>query len=93
MAKHHVIEREKASIGLFITLAEPTGPMKKEAVKVGYYDSPAGASFPKIQILTIKGLLEGTERASYPDLMLGGLMFKRATREIKEHPQRLPGTE
>jgi site-specific DNA-methyltransferase (adenine-specific) len=89
----HVIEREKASIGLFITLADPTGPMKTEAVKASYYESPAGASFPKIQILTIKGLLEGTERALYPDLMQGGLMFKRAAKEIKERPLRLPGTE
>jgi DNA modification methylase len=89
----HVIERESASVGLFVTLAEPTVPMKKEAIKAGYYDSPAGASFPKLQILTIRGLLDGTERALYPDLMRGGLMFKKAAREIKEKPMRLPGTE
>lgn len=89
----HVIDREKASIGLFVTLAQPTRPMKEEAIKTGYYESPIGASFPKIQILTIKGLLDGTEQARYPDLMRGGLMFKKAEREIKEKPVRLPGTE
>jgi DNA modification methylase len=89
----HVIDREKASIGLFVTLAEPTRPMKEEAIKTGYYESPLGASFPKIQILTIKGLLEGKEQARYPDLMRGGLMFKKAAREIKEKPVRLPGTD
>lgn len=74
----HVVDREKAVMGFFVTLVEPTEPMRKEAVKAGYYQSPGGASFPKLQILTIKGLLDGTERPRYPDLMLGGLNFKRA---------------
>jgi DNA modification methylase len=80
----HVIDREKASIGLFVTLADPTSPMTKEAVTAGYYESPTGASFPKIQILTIKGLLDGSERPRYPDLMQGGLMFKKAKKEVAE---------
>jgi len=29
----HVIDREKAKIGVFITLAKPTSPMKTEAVQ------------------------------------------------------------
>jgi site-specific DNA-methyltransferase (adenine-specific) len=32
----HVVDRDKAKIGVFITLAEPTAPMKTEAVKAGY---------------------------------------------------------
>ena len=32
----HVIEREKAKIGVFITLAEPTKPMQTEAIKAGF---------------------------------------------------------
>ncbi len=80
----HVVEREKAAIGLFITLATPTGPMTTEAVKAGYYQSPTGASFPKIQILTIEGLMNGTEQAKYPDLMRGGLTFKRAKKEMTD---------
>ncbi len=56
----HVVDREKASIGIFITMVDPTRPMKEEAIKAGYYESPIGANFPKVQILTIKGLLEGT---------------------------------
>jgi hypothetical protein len=67
--------------------------MKMEALRAGYYESPLGVNFPNIQLLTIKGLLEGTERAVYPDLMQGGLMFKRAAKEITEQPRRLPGTE
>lgn len=29
----HVVERENAKIGVFITLANPTAPMKTEAIK------------------------------------------------------------
>ncbi len=54
----HVVDSEKAKIGVFITLAEPTGPMKTEAVKTGFYDSGYG-KFPKIQIITIRELLDG----------------------------------
>lgn len=78
----HVVAREKAEIGLFVTLAEPSKPMEVEAVKEGFYTSPTtGAEFPKIQILTIKGLLDGSERARYPDLAQGGHTFKKARRE------------
>src|SRR5579875_27697 len=53
----HVVKRERAEIGLFVTLAEPSAPMEVEAVKEGFYTSPAtGAEFPRVQILTIKGL-------------------------------------
>lgn len=74
----HVAKREKAEIGLFITLAEPTEPMKKEATKEGFYDSPAGASFPRLQVLTIRDLLESKDQARYPDIARGGHTFKQA---------------
>ena len=75
----HVVAREKAEIGLFVTLAEPSKPMMTEAVKEGFYTSPAiNAEFPRIQILTIAGLLDGSERARYPDLSQGGHTFKKA---------------
>ena len=85
----HVVEREKAQLGLFVTLAEPTGPMKKESAKAGFYESPVvGQSFPKIQILTIEGLLKGTDEALYPDLKRGGLTFKKAKKEKKRAGQK-----
>jgi hypothetical protein len=80
----HVVDREGAAIGLFVTLATPTAPMLTESVKAGYYVSPIGASFPKIQIVTIEGLLKGTEQPRYPDLARGGLTFKKSTREVTE---------
>ena len=80
----HVVDREKASIGLFVTLAEPTRPMRTEATAAGFYASPnfPGQQYPKVQILTIGGLLEGTERAQYPDLSGGLATFKHASVHI-----------
>jgi DNA modification methylase len=77
-----VLEREKAEIGLFVTLAPPTRPMRAEAAKAGFYPSlTLSGNFPRLQILTIEGLLEGKERPLYPDLAQGGLTFKKAKRE------------
>lgn len=85
----HVVEREKAELGLFVTLTSPTGPMKNEAVKVGFYTSPAtGKSFPKLQILTIEGLLTGIEGAKYPDLAQGATTFRKAKREEESQEQK-----
>jgi len=75
----HVVDREKAQMGIFLTLAEPTKPMRQEATKAGFYESPLiHKSFPKLQILTVGGLLEGAEQVLYPDLGRGAVTFKRA---------------
>ena len=56
----HVIDREKAEIGVFITLEPFTDPMRKEAIIKGYYSSKLSKKeYPKIQILTIEDLLNG----------------------------------
>ena len=55
-----VVEREKASIGLFITLEKPTSVMQTEAVTAGFFHSDIWQKdFPKIQIRTIDQLLAG----------------------------------
>ncbi|MBE7555215.1 MAG: site-specific DNA-methyltransferase [Anaerolineales bacterium] len=77
----NTVEREKAQIGLFVTLTPPTKPMVVEASSAGYYESPHSGAFPKIQILTIEGLLSGQESPKYPDLSRGGLSFKKAKAE------------
>jgi hypothetical protein len=85
------VAREKAAIGLFVTLAPPTKVMRTEANTAGFYTSPHHGDFPKIQILTIEGLLNGTEFAKFPDLAMGGLTFKKAVKESqsKEQPKLL----
>ena len=75
------VAREKAAIGLFITLAEPTREMVKEAAAAGHYESPYHGAFPKVQILTIEGLLSGRERPQFPDLSRGEQTFKKAKQE------------
>ncbi|MCY7387124.1 MAG: restriction endonuclease [Burkholderiales bacterium] len=72
------LEREKAAVGLFVTLTAPTKPMLTEAASAGHYESPHHGAFPKIQILTISGLLDGTERPRWPDLSFGEQNFKKA---------------
>jgi adenine specific DNA methylase Mod len=75
------VERDKAQIGLFVTLVAPTKPMIAEATSAGFYESPSHGAFPKIQILTIEGLLAGSETPRYPDLSRGGVTFKKAKKE------------
>ena len=54
------MEREKAVLGLFITLEKPTREMVKEAVSAGFYHSELWQrDYPKIQIRTVGELLDG----------------------------------
>ncbi|HLI77557.1 MAG TPA: restriction endonuclease, partial [Acidobacteriaceae bacterium] len=74
-----VLEREKADIGVYISFAEPTGPMKREAAEAGFYTSSDGTKYPRLQLLTIKGLLEGTQHLQRP-LHVRDITFKPAPR-------------
>lgn len=76
-----VVEREKAQIGVFLTLEEPTKPMVAEAAGAGHYtgkddDRPV----PKIQIVTIEEAMRLRERAVQVPLRRADT-FKRAARE------------
>ncbi|MDQ1317258.1 MAG: hypothetical protein QG588_909 [Candidatus Poribacteria bacterium] len=56
----HVLEREKAEIGIFISLHESTEPMRTESVMKGFYKSKIlQKDYPRIQIFTIKEILDG----------------------------------
>jgi len=84
-----VVHQNEAEMGFFVTLAEPTQPMMTEAVKEGFYRAGNGQEFPRIQILTIEGLLSKTERPQFIDLKHGLDTFKKAPRE-KNDDQQLP---
>jgi site-specific DNA-methyltransferase (adenine-specific) len=61
------VEREKAAIGLFVTLDEPSREMRLEASTAGFYHSSLwNREYPRLQILTIKGLLAGHKPALPP---------------------------
>jgi hypothetical protein len=59
-----VIDREKAEIGVLLTLEDATRPMLTEAASAGFYKSPWG-NHPRLQILTVAELLAG-RKIDYP---------------------------
>ncbi len=80
------IAHQKAEIGLFVTLASPTKSMITEAASAGFYTSPTGAKFPRIQILTIQDLLEQKDMPRYPRMDAGAITFKKAP--IEQGPEK-----
>ena len=87
-----VMEREKATIGVLLTLEEPTRAMKSESASGGFYKSPWG-THPRLQILTIAELLQG-KRINYPPSQQVNVTFKKApkSRAHVEAPTLLPFT-
>jgi site-specific DNA-methyltransferase (adenine-specific) len=64
----HVIEREKALFGIFISLDQPTLQMRQEAESLGFVEGFGTRRIPKMQLLSIRELLEEKKR---PDLPYG----------------------
>jgi hypothetical protein len=58
-----VIERDKAAIGIFLTLAEPTKPMITEAAGAGQFEMDGFSPVPRIQIVTIEEAMQLRDRA------------------------------
>lgn len=54
-----VLQRENAEMGIFLSLEQATKPMHTEADSQGFYHSPLGRDYPKLQIFTIEQLLNG----------------------------------
>lgn len=75
-----VVEREKAAIGVLISMQKPTKPMRTEAASAGFYKSPwQEKPYPRLQILTIEELLNG-KRIDCPPLGQVNVTFKKAPR-------------
>jgi site-specific DNA-methyltransferase (adenine-specific) len=76
-----VMEREKASAGVFITLQSPTKPMLQEAAASGHVDDVPGLKMPqktpKLQIVTIQEILDGARMT----LPLAEAVVKSAERQ------------
>ena len=76
------MEREKAEMGLLVTLEPPTRPMEQEAAAAGFYvpEHFPDSQFPRVQIATIEDLLN----SNGPDVPRLGLAdaptFRRAAR-------------
>ncbi|MBN2209568.1 MAG: restriction endonuclease [Candidatus Coatesbacteria bacterium] len=81
-----VLDREKAEIGVLITMQEPTNPMRMEAASAYFYDSPWGTRHPSLQILTVADLLAG-RGIDMPPIRHVNKTFKKAPRAKREAAQ------
>lgn len=75
-----VIDREKAQIGVFLTLHEPTKPMLAEAAGAGQYHTEGFEPVPRIQIVTIEDAMRLRDRAIQIPLRRDDT-FRKAARE------------
>jgi hypothetical protein len=80
-----VLDRERAAIGILISLQPSTGPMETEAASVGFYEHKTNKQkYPRLQLRTVKELMEGkgierpTSAASLDDT------FKKAPESKKK---------
>jgi DNA modification methylase len=80
------VNNQRFAAGILITLEKPSKPMRTEAADAGRYKSKLwhNKDYPKIQILTIEGLLDRTERVESPPQ---GNPFAKAQREAKPEKQ------
>jgi site-specific DNA-methyltransferase (adenine-specific) len=80
------VNNQKFVAGILLTLEKPTKPMREEAADAGRYTSKMwhDKDYPKIQLLTIEGLLNGTERVESPPQLNP---FAKAQREAKPEKQ------
>lgn len=79
-----VVDRERAKVGIYISLEKPTEPMVREAAGAGLYDGPTG-KVPKIQLFTIEELFAGKK----PNIPLMERGFKQAAREQRNDQSEL----
>lgn len=85
-----VIDREKAEMGVLITMREPTQPMRREAASAGFYHSPGwNKDYPRLQIVTVADLLEG-KGVEMPPTRQVNVTFRRAPRAKGEQADTLP---
>jgi hypothetical protein len=79
-----VLDREKAAIGVLISMEEPTGPMKTEAATAGFWESAVwDKRYARIQLLTIRELLAGATVEMPPQRQADKRTFKKAAVEAK----------
>lgn len=82
-----VIEREKADIGVLISMDQPTQLMRSEAASAGFYQAPSGKHHPRMQLLTVAELLAGKGVDYPPEEARRNVTFKPAQRAEEESDQ------
>jgi adenine specific DNA methylase Mod len=87
-----VVERERADMGVLITMQESGSPMRSEAAGAGFYHSPGwNKNYPRLQILTVAELLAG-KGIDMPPLRQVSTTFKKAPKAkgSKAHTMPMP---
>ena len=83
-----VRKREDAELAFLISLDRPTAGMVSDAASEGFYASATGKKYPRVQLLTVDGLMDGSQRAEHPDAAPAN--FKQAKKEtIGQQPELL----
>ena len=80
------MENQKAAGGVLIRLEKPSKQMRTETADAGRYASKLwhDKDYPRIQLLTVEGLLNGAERVDAPPQINP---FAMAARESTTHRQ------
>jgi site-specific DNA-methyltransferase (adenine-specific) len=85
------MEREQATLAVFITLEEPTRPMNEEAKAAGTYRHPhMPTPYDKIKIVTVREILEEDKRLDIP---MSLEVLKEAQRDIEDKQLSLLGAK
>ena len=85
-----VFEREKAAIGVLLTMQPPTKEMRKEAANAGFYKSAWNQrQYARLQILTVEDLLTG-KTIDRPAAAQTSVTFKRAPKALPKGRETSP---
>lgn len=85
-----VLDREKAAMGVLISLQPPTREMQAEAASIGFYEHKMNKQkYPRIQLRTVKELMtgKGIERPS--NVAAVDETFKKAPESKKKHGEQM----
>jgi len=80
-----VLDREKAAIGVLVSMEPSTQPMRSEAASAGLYEGTWGQKYPRMQLLTVGDLLAG-KRIEMPDTQLGANVTHKHAAEVPRSP-------
>ena len=87
------MQREKAAIGVVVTLNKATGPMEQEAVKAGFYTAENGRQYRKIQLLSAEDLIAGRLPDLPPTVQSGMKQAAKFVPSQEQAMQRLGATQ
>jgi len=80
-----VLDREKAAMGVLISLQPPTAPMEAEAASTGFYTHKMNQQqYPRLQLRTVKELMEGKGIERPSNLAAVDETFRKAPKSKKK---------